>query len=280
MRRTTAILYLFCWLGCLAISAQQKLYIDEKGHLSTDVVVYDGDNNPHTLRAFIITSNEKCLIDSALYHSLNLNGHVKNDYVYGGFGNFLMTEEIVLPNVSFVGSDFHDVSTFSVSNLRNKENVDMIIGANILDNHVWEINQVDSTIRMVEKAEKGYLANIMVFRGKKKYNDHHLLIIPLKIEGKSLYAVFDTAVNGIGVLKKIPGLNWQKEVFEGNSNGLFHYNARYQEKLVDAHVKASNWEITTTVKYVPMLTHSMVGNSFFSNRKYVIDYKKNRILVY
>lgn len=279
-RKATAILYLFCWLGYVTVSAQQKLYIDQKGYLSTDVVVYDANDNAHIFRALINTSSYVCSIDSSAFSSLNLGTTPKEDsYIEGAYGNYQKSKETIIPKLSLSGSIFEEIPT-AVYNFGVNSTYKMVIGASILDGRAWAINQVDSTIQVVEKADKGYIADIMLYRGKKKQNARHFLLIPLKIEGQSILAVFNTGTNGIGLTKKIDGLDWTPEVFEETDYGPFHYNARHQEKLVDAHVEVSKWETVTTVKYVPMLAFNMVGNSLLSGYKYVLDYKKNRIYLY
>lgn len=278
-KKTSVIICLLCCLGYFNVSAQQKLYIDEKGYLLTDIVVYDSDDNAHTLRAMINTSSYVCSIDSSLFSSLNISS-VRSDgnYMPGLYGNYQKISETHLTKLSFCGKEYHDIPLI-VFPIRNNHSYDMEIGASILDDSAWEINQVDSVIKRIEKTDKNYIAKIPVLRGKKKYDHHHWLYVSLDIEGNSVYAVFNTGTNGIGVTKKIDGLKWISEVVDGGDIGPFHYNQRYQE-VVSANVKAKNWEVTSTVTYVPMLPFNIVGNSFFKDHTYVIDYPKNRILVY
>ena len=282
MNKRKAILSIALCLTSLAVTAQQKLSITHDGQMFTDIMLYGADGKAHQARAMISTAVESCVIDSAFYHStLKGKGKGKKDYVGGEFGKVIDVTKTTLDSLSFDGRAYRGVTAI-VAPLIDKKPYDVAIGASILDGQTWLIDMKDSLMTRIEQPAKGQIATIDCLRGNKKAGQSYLMYIPLKVQGKSFDCLFHTGANGIAITKKIAGQPWIAEVFEGSDGGYFHYNARHQYRLPNAKVKVpyTKWEITETVKYVPMLNYNCVGNILFGGHTYVLDYRKNRILIY
>ena len=268
-------------LGLVSALAQQKLYINYNKELFTDITVYDAQGNGHPVRALISTATDVCYIDSAFYHSRFSSGRNGSlDYVGAEFGNIRDVKRLTIESLSFGGMSYKEVPTVIAPIL--DDDYKAVIGVSVLDDQVWKVNMKDSLISRLEKADDGSIAVIECFRGKKKYNQSHLLFLLLKIQGKTFNCVYHSGTNGIAIMEKIKGEPWISEVKEGGDYGTFHYNARHQYRLPNAKVKVPlvKWEITETVKYVPMLGYNCVGNILFDGHTFILDYKKNRILIY
>ncbi len=280
-RRNQIIAFMLC-LFSLPAMAQQKLCITNDGRMFTDITLYGEDGKAHTVKALISTASEGCVIDSAYYYSvLKGKGKSNSDFVGGEFGKFKNITRVTLDSLSFDGRNYSLVKTL-VAPLKDKQQYYAVIGVSVLDGQTWQVNMAASMMTRIDYPAKGQVATIECMRGNKKVKQSYLIYIPLKIQGKTFNCLFHTGATGIAINKKIKDQPWIPEVFEGGDFGYFHYNARHQERLPNATVKVplTKWEITETVKYVPMLNYCCVGNILFNGHTYVLDYRKNRILIY
>lgn len=275
---TSVVMFCMC---LISISAQQRLYINYNKEMFTDITVYDSQGNGHQARALISTATDVCYIDSAFYHAYLSSGRKgSSDYVDAEFGNIRGVKRLNIDSLVFGGLAYKDVPTVIAPILDNDYKA--VIGVSVLDNQIWKVSMKDSLITRIDKADDGSVAVIECFRGKKKYDQSHLFFLLLKIQGKTFNCVYHSGVNGIAIMEKIKDEPWISEIKEGSDRGVFHYNARHQYRLPNARIKVphTKWEITETVKYVPMLGYNCIGNILFNDHTFILDYKKNRILIY
>jgi hypothetical protein len=204
-------------------------------------------------------------------------------------GNKQRESYVTLKKISVGGIDFENIETLSVDLNSVFEigciNIDGVIGNNIIQNGIWEIDYERKLIKFTNDIDNFNIpsnANKIYF----KYNSRRNQLTPkidIKINNKKLKGIlFDTgSTAGIKLplkqFKKIHNLNQNIEYYGKASAALYGKGEDIQ--YIDSKIKTIEIDdLKLQNKIVTFYENSpLIGNRFLKNYRIILNYEKSEI---